>query len=136
MTDTAEMVAFVEKRLNEEEQVAREADAEPFPDTGFERGTHVAYGLQSTGLGLAYQGHALLWDPARALLEIEAKRERLRLLQVNEARWAEVENDSEPFNAFARGDACGRFNMARRMVALDAAVWRDHSDYDAGWEAP
>lgn len=82
MTDTTEMAAFVEKRLD----------------------------------------------------EFESARERLRLLQVNEAHWNEVRIDREPFNAFANGDACGRYNMARRMVAPDAAIWNDHPDYQSAWD--
>ena len=70
----AEIAAFLEERLAEDEELARTADAEPIPDDGFERGTHIVYGLQSTGIGLDYQGFALVWDPARVLREVAAKR--------------------------------------------------------------
>lgn len=140
-----EMAAFVEKRLTEEEDLTRAATLRRKSPAWVVDPEQWATGIgitDETGGSIAavhgtYRAeHIARHDLARALREIEAKRERLRLLRVNAARWAEVRNDREPFNAFANGDSCGRFNMARRMVALDAAVWRDHPDYDAAWGAP
>lgn len=71
MTD---LVAFLEARLDEDEAAARAAQEEPLPDNRFGRGTRIAYGLQSASIGLGYQAFALVWDPARVLAEITAKR--------------------------------------------------------------
>jgi hypothetical protein len=116
------LAAFLTERLDEDEQLARTADAEPFPDKGFPRGTHIAYGLQSTGLGLDYQGFALVWDPARVLAEIEAKRQLL----------AEIEGitfhtlDGQP-------DPTALLRPAGRMLRALAAPYADHEDFDESW---
>ena len=80
--------------------------------------------------------HIVRWQPKNALREIEAKRERLRLLRLAENRWNDLRNNHEPFATFERGDACGRYNMARRAVALDARTWREHPAHKPEWEQP
>lgn len=110
MTDLA---AFLAARLDEDEQLARAAEAEPFPDKGFQRGTHIAYGLQATGLGLDYQGFALAWDPARVLADTAAKRAILQHVQAMQT-------------TAIRGSAMAQFceNILMRLVA----PYADHED--------
>lgn len=80
--------------------------------------------------------HIARHDPARVLRDVAAIRERLRLLRIAWNAHQDSQRDREPFEAFARGDATGRFAMALRMVALDAAIWRDHPGYQARWADP
>lgn len=124
MTDLA---AFLTERLDEDEQLARTADAEPFPDKGFQRGTHIAYGLQSTGIGLEYQGFALVWDPARVLAEITAKR---RILE--DYRIVIAKRDGEPDKL--KATAFDLVAKSLRMVLCRlAAVHEGHEDFDPTW---
>lgn len=137
----AEIAAFLEERLAEDEELARTADAEPIPDDGFERGTHIVYGLQSTGIGLDYQGFALVWDPARVLREVAAKRrvlerhhpatspdyvyrERIPIYMCEgcgyETRYGHTEPVTEDIND------CPELRDI-------AAIYADHEDYAAKW---
>lgn len=128
MTDLA---AFLAARLDEDEQLARTADAEPFPDKGFHRGTHIAYGLQSTGIGLEYQGFALVWDPARVLAEITAKRAIIDAHpNVNDGdcgtcvvgRWGYPTHGGSTIERWP----------CPTLRAL-AATYADHPDFDESW---
>ncbi len=130
----ADLAAFLTARLAEDQELAEKAQNEPFPDKGFERGTHIVYGLQSTGLGLDYQGFALAWDPARVLAEIAAKRRVLARHQ----RMGSVYCDA------LVPDACegcgldeGEWNVAdinECPELLDlAAPFSGHEDFDESW---
>lgn len=144
MTD---LVAFLTERLDEDQELAEKAQAEPFPDKGFPRGTHVAYGLESTGLGLDYQTFALWWDPARVLAEIAAKRKRLALYaEARETLTAVLAGtpprafDESPATAHSYSrerikvqQASGRFVAYEMSVRLDAMVYSDHEDFDESW---
>lgn len=73
MDELTAFTAFAEAMLAEDEAAAREADATVLPGA-LPRGTHLAYGLERAGFGLAYQGFALVHDPARALRDAAAGR--------------------------------------------------------------
>lgn len=138
--------AFLKARLAEDEELARTADAEPIPDDGFERGTHIVYGLQSTGIGLDYQGFALVWDPARVLLEIAAKRAILAIHKMVTQVWTEdIGPTDDPYltEAGEHGSGCAHcHDTGLGEIAPDgpcvtlkalASVWADHPDFDPAW---
>ena len=130
MTD---LVTFLEARLGEDEKVARAAEAEPFPDKGFQRGTHIVYGLQSTGLGLDYQGFALVWDPARVLAEIAAKRAIIDAHpNVNDGDCGTCVRAGWGYPTHG-GSTIEHWPCP--TLRLLAAPFADHPDFDESWRA-
>lgn len=132
---TPPVVAFVSARLDEEEEDARKAEATVLPP-GFPRETYLAYGLERAGFGLAYQGFALIHDPARVLREVAAKRAIL-------AAHA-PETPSKYGSDVPRCTACLTYREGWhedwnadawpcRTVRHVAAIWNDHPAYDPAW---
>lgn len=133
MTETPDLARFLSDRWDEEEQAARAAQAEPFPDASFERGTYLAYGLEHVGIGLAYQAHVLVWDPARVLAEIAAKRAILDRYQHVSTGFKLVTFQSVP-GAISEHDLRATNVAALRLACLLlAAPYADHPAFRPEW---
>jgi hypothetical protein len=76
MSDADDLVAFVKRCLDKDEQVARAAQAlecDVFDGTGIVV-MHATTGTRSVTLPSTVANHIARWDPARVLAEVEAKR--------------------------------------------------------------
>ncbi len=84
MTHTPDLAAWLGAQLDDDEQVARAAMPHPSDDGRWEAGTDnwSAERIDGDGITIYAEGghtaeqskHIALWDPARALAEVEAKR--------------------------------------------------------------
>lgn len=111
-----DLIAFLRVRLDEAEEAARKADKEPRKRGGLPRATHVAYSLEAGGFGLDWQGFTLVWDPARVLADVAAKRR--------------IVGRCEAILADGDGPAQG---LASLVLLELAAEHDDHEDYREGW---
>jgi hypothetical protein len=118
-TETAALIAFYTTRLDEEEADALKADATVLPP-GFPRLTHLVYGLERAGFGLAYQGFAAVHDPASVLADVAADRAILEMYR--QSRGAQ-------FPDFDGGFA----TAAEEALAHRAARFASHPDYRQEW---
>ncbi|MFG3311847.1 DUF6221 family protein [Streptomyces albidoflavus] len=126
---TANLIAFLRARLDEDEAVARAASPGPWrPDEEGDEvlavdGIVVAEGFALSGRQLrATVDHIARHDPARVLAEVEAKR---RIVQAH-AKWCEGRCEAKyPEGGF---DAAHYWS-----VKSLAAVYADHPDYREGW---
>lgn len=107
----SDLVTFVRARLDEDEQVAR--NAERYPPGQNDGGAWHQVALL-TPWDTRVDEHVARHDPARVLREVEAKRgilaEQVRQLQ----------DDSTD-------------ETATWMLQYLASVWAEHPDYQAGW---
>ena len=76
----------------------------------------------------AAAGHIVCHDPARAVREVEAKRETIRLFEDTLATIEMLKSHDQKSDAHEVA-AESYLNVIRR----DAAVYADHSDYDETW---
>jgi hypothetical protein len=125
-----EITEFLAARLHEDEAAAKAADeALPWkavitddPET-----TRVLDSQSCTIAGWLSDGdaaHIARHDPARVLGEVEAKRQHLARYQ-----GALLRQQSEPGDERNNG-----YVVAMSQVLQDdAAVWRDHPDYNPAW---
>ncbi|WP_405803926.1 DUF6221 family protein [Streptomyces sp. NBC_00210] len=126
MAGNADMVAFVEARLAEEEQVAWNAGGASWrcpadvPGEVHDRTSGVAFTVRGAG----YDRHIALQDPARTLARIETN----RVLLGEYVEVADRDGD-RPDDDFASGRAVG-LGFAVRQLAAEYA-W--HPGYKAKW---
>lgn len=126
MAGNADMVAFVEARLAEEEQTAREAGGESWrcpadvPGEVHDRTSGIAFTVRGAG----YDRHIALQDPARVLARIETNRVLL-------SEYAEVahRDADRPDDDFESGRAVGLGFAVRQL----AAEYAGHPGYRAKW---
>jgi hypothetical protein len=119
-----DLIAFLRARLDEDEQAAVAAAGQPayFDWEVHEAGPRKQPEIRVTGKSYQVVGgvddstaeHIARHDPARVLLEVEAKR---RLIQ-----WGE----------WIRGDFSGS-DVWKDVLPLLALPYADHSDYRAEW---
>lgn len=158
-----DLVAFIEARLAEDEQLARDAS---FKSAGWQFAEQrpqpwgqdelpaqiLASGKPIMTFAIEYGAplavdHVLRWDPARVLAEITAKRKRLALyLEAKETLTAVLAGtnpralDETPATAHSYSrerikvnQASGRFIAYEISVKLDAMAYADHEDFDERW---
>jgi hypothetical protein len=131
---TADILAFLRERLDEDEQSARACQAEvgatragePYPDGS---GTAEVDDFPSYPWGLQKHelAHIARHDPARVLREVEGKR---ALLGQYEAVCAEVR---DPKSADHRTSARSRQFQLEQALPLLALPYSDHADYRQEW---
>lgn len=124
MTTEPTITEFLNARYAEEEAAAREATPGPWKTEDADEygaevytatGTAVAVSREGGGVGLEDAAHIALWDPARVLREIAAKRAILELHA--EAGMGDCAHSSDPCPTL------------RHL----AAVYADHPDYQPEW---
>ncbi len=119
---TADLIAFLWARLDEDEEVARAATQ---GDWVWSREFVTPPGYHHRTVGPLEPGdaaHIARHDPSRALAEVEAKR---RIVQAH-AKWCEGRCEAKhPEGGF---DAAHYWS-----VKSLAAVWDDHPDYRDEW---
>jgi hypothetical protein len=145
---TSDLVAFLRARIDEDEQIARDAMAEPTGSGWWNNeGT-----VRSTGpdvvdwVYLPVADHIVWWHPGRVLAECEAKR---RIIEAHSPpvpyttpSGFEFEPEPEQSNQCR---SCGYAELweieqygptypCPTLLAL-AAVYSDHPDFDPGWMA-
>jgi len=153
-----DLVAFLTARLDEDEQIARNAGAPPTVDgdretwtydrQGFAvRATHGRWNVATRRDDLAdsreihmtdsYGEHIARHEPARVLREVAAKRAILEDHRIKPATWREVD-DEYPFGCerchFDRDEGVYGFGYCPTLKAM-ASIWSDHSDYNQEWSA-
>lgn len=128
-----DLVTFLRARLDEDEELAKQADECGAPRWDSSADPLLRYGL-ATRRRLAEQGvdgaldgavatHHARHDPARVLAEVEAKRATL-------AEYAEfAANDIDDPHEYAYGWASGLGLAVRHMVS----TYADHPDYREEW---
>ncbi|HEX5205923.1 MAG TPA: DUF6221 family protein [Actinoplanes sp.] len=143
---TAALVAFYRARLDADEAVARDATAGPWTTRNLGRhdgsaivtdtGERTPLGLpvgQTLGSmhgprGAADGSHIARHDPARVLAEVAAKRETIRM-------WEEAVDFVEI--AKSHGREATHYEVAAEsylnVIRRDAAVHREHPEYDPSW---
>ncbi|WP_327676887.1 DUF6221 family protein [Streptomyces sp. NBC_00467] len=126
MAGNAEMVAFIEARLAEEEQVALDAGGASWrcpadvPGEVHDRTSGIAFTVRDAG----YDRHIALQDPARTVARIETN----RVLLSEYVEIAERDTD-RPQEDFTSGRAVGLGFAVRQL----AAEYASHPDYTAKW---
>jgi hypothetical protein len=133
-----EMVAFINARLDEVEQDARECSDAPWELLPEARQVNVSaeairnekwkygqMGYVGSFLHVEFARHVARHDPARVLAEISARREMVTGLHAAIG------------NAWQFGEEAREIvaQLAVLMLQQLAALDRDHADYDPGWEA-
>jgi hypothetical protein len=120
----ADLVAFLRARLDEDEQVARTAEAETSAvwtayseSVDEEGGGAVATG--SYGYFGDQRHHIARHDPARVLAEVDAKRDVIRL----------AERAHDYHATFVSGFAAAMEDALRKF----ALAYADHPDYKPEW---
>ncbi|AMM12338.1 DUF6221 family protein [Streptomyces albidoflavus] len=117
---TADLIAFLRARLDEDEAVARAATAGPWVESGVgDHGWGVSFSAPGSGVeaddssqGRADAAHIARHDPARVLAEVEAKRQIVE-------RYAWL---------CEHGDTGGAW-----VLPLLALPYADHPDYRDAW---
>jgi hypothetical protein len=117
----SDLIAFIQARLDEDEQVARRVEAawRCIAGTGeivASDGTHAEVCAEAHWEGVGE--HIARHDPARVLREVEAKRKLLAYLVSLE--------DKATDNNWWNLDTCEPFQLL-------AATWSDHPGYRAEW---
>ncbi|MEU1280787.1 DUF6221 family protein [Streptomyces sp. NPDC005805] len=126
MAGNADMVAFIQARLAEEEQIARDAGGESWrcpadvPGEVHDRTSGIAFTVRGAG----YDRHIALQDPARTLARIETS----RVLMGEYVEVAHLDTD-RPAADFDSGRAVGLGFAVRQL----AAEWAGHPGYQAKW---
>lgn len=126
MAANADMVSFIEARLAEEEQIAREAGGQNWrcpadrPGEVCDRTSGVAFTVRGAG----FDRHIALHDPARVLARIETSR-----VLLDEYREIAHRDTDRPAEDFDSGRAVG-LGFAVRQLAADYA---GHPGYQARW---
>lgn len=130
------LAAFLRARVDEDEQIAQQAIAQAGPEWR-------SYFKQVLAPASSYEAcaaeaetseaaaHIARWDPARALVEVEAKRQHI-------ARWEDVERQIVASPAQEMWSAIrNELLSVRRAYALvlqdDAVVYAGHPDYQEEW---
>ena len=139
----SDLIAFLSARLEEDEQIARDAGGCGWMLNVYRR-RDPGFVLDQTWRDTE---HIVRHDPARVLREVEAKRRRLALyLDAKETLAAALEkappeDDPATAHSYVRerinvNQASGRFAALEMSVRLDAMAWSDHADYRPEWKAP
>lgn len=126
---SAELVAFYRARLDEAEQLARDAIAPaamyPYGDTSLPRMPVESWPDEARGyLGGPWGEHCAAHDPTAVLADVAAKRALLDQL-------GDAEIYAAPSYAALRD--VGRADGLRLAVRLLAAVYAGHPDYRQEW---
>lgn len=132
------LAEFTAARLDEDERVAKAADAGGWyrnveDDINSNEGGYVACGPYNGGVDDNFAAHILAWQPARVLREAAALRKILARHAPHQTAsgglacdWCSDDTDDRPQLAKVRWP-CGD-------VRDIAAIWSDHPDYDPSWE--
>ncbi|MFC8376416.1 DUF6221 family protein [Streptomyces albidoflavus] len=137
---TADLIAFLQARLDEDEAAARAATAGPWVESGVgDHGWGVSFSAPGSGVeaddgsqGRADAAHIARHDPARALAEVEAKRRVVgECAYWNERMEAEAVNPPKfPQPGLDLGLLLDAMNPILRHLA---APYADHPDYREEW---
>lgn len=138
---TADLIAFLRARLDEDEQVARAATAGPWSTMG-RRVLDPTPPSDRLGVGMAV-GHAAAtadfnetaahiarWDPHRVLAEAEAKRKTLELHPPQELTGFDVDGWEWTGNHCPE---CGGEDWPCGTVRALLAIYGDHPDFNPAW---
>lgn len=132
MTD--DLIAFLRARLDGDERVARSAWPGPWTATPNGEGASELHGPQILSSSpppvLAEDAdaqHIARWDPARALVEVDARR---RIIAQYEAICEQVSN---PVSAANFERAYAMKGELRDVLELIALPYADHPDYREEW---
>lgn len=139
----ADLVAFLEARLDEDEIIAADANGirwdDPVGDPDDYWITNEHMHLFETDLGTAR--HIARWDPARVLAEIKAKRAHIALWREgNERMSAAIKKQRTATNDLSkksamlqREQALGFHEATVQLLQLDVAIYASHEDFDESW---
>ncbi|KOG78714.1 MULTISPECIES: DUF6221 family protein [Streptomyces] len=131
--------SFVTARLDDDERTATAPSAASWatPEWRFSTtadGAFIDLGTihltEECGLNTAEMEHVALQDPARALREVKAKRQLVDLYESAADRM-----DQAMRNADTTGyqEAKVEYQVLRRVLLAEAAVYADHQDYLPEW---
>jgi hypothetical protein len=133
---TAELVAFLRARLDEDEQTARAVEdrSAPWdgrwvadgPDAARTFNGHVLFYGHSGPLKPGLVDHVVRHDPARVLAEVEAKRGVLRLV-------TKAQEDAEFPDHLVRRPARVTLLALEPVLQHLALAHADHADYREKW---
>jgi hypothetical protein len=142
---TADLIAFLRARLDEDEQVVRAATPGPWQDGGgyvTDTGPHgpnaqiTDYGTQDGEQGSADSAHIARWDPARVLAEVDAKRRILAEYEQTVTRAADMEPGTpETYTRRLREWSEQRAQMTalNGVLRLLTLPYADYPDYRPEW---
>jgi hypothetical protein len=129
---TADLVAFLNARLDEDEQIAQATCCPDWTDEGWkvlDSNAALDEGLVAQTVQFQTDAdHIARWDPARVLADVQAKRAILDDI-VDEVDGLARRVDSE----WGIGDYDPTGDAADRLVRLLALPYRDHADYRPEW---
>lgn len=132
-----DLIAFVHARLDEDEQVARDASPGPWRPNA-EHDEVLAVDDITVADGFALSGHQLRttvdhiarWDPARVLAEVEAKR-RILAEVVDDANGLDISVDLD--RRVGTRDETAEPYLGDQLAKLLALPYVGHPDYREEW---
>ncbi len=137
-----ELVDFLHQRLDEDEAAAKAAGgvqwevgspnrrivAAPWqPGERWSQPEYIAAFVAQDPLADACRNHIVRHDPARALREVEAKRQLLQEL------WTGMEDFAVNIEESRDGDDRGAREYRDQLLGILALAYADHADYQEAW---
>lgn len=139
-----DIAEFQNARLNEREQLARAATPGPWsPEKPFlsdvvtsallGRVADCAVGTEYRAQSLEDARHIAYHDPAFALAEVAAMRERLRMYTEQRITLRDMHANPDQYSHDQQVAAAVSTGVLETVVRLDVAGYTDHPDYEPAW---